>query len=215
MALAIKAASLSSGYVDNTVTWLGSVPSGYPTLTNPGLALPSGYALPSNWTVDRRLDEHQDFVYRVVNNASLAPNFAIEMKELNNIQANDLIGVVTASQALLNTLARFLGISSAAVTQVTVQSEYGSQQAALRRLRPTDQTLFTYQAPPYINMSNLPLYVIQHTRKTNKGMTGAKMRTETILATILDKDRKTLDQLALDNSLAVKNIKRFGVGSAR
>lgn len=150
--------------------------------------------LPKNWIWARRLDKLGQFTYRLVNLVSQAPAGGIRFDSLTALIADAATPVDVASENVARVSFSFLAIASTPQTVIPVQSQYHTQEAALRTLGTGDLAYFTGaltvdstagligdgEPTVLLNVTNLPLWVLEHTAEMSGNST---MLTTTRLAT--------------------------------
>lgn len=195
---------------------------------NPGdliqIAQGDSYDLPGSWQWARRLDEHNDWTYRLINTGSNAPFFGTMFGSVSELQANLAVPSVTASEQLAQVTFRWLSEAAQLFVTIQVESQFTSTEAALRSLRPTQVVWLNYVGNitrmvqgshelipigmAYVEYVNTPFFVLKHEMKYN-GANG--VFTVTQLATSLQTKTQSPDDLAADMQYALKNIKKFGL----
>jgi hypothetical protein len=163
--------------------------------------------LPQGYYLERYLDQHLDYQYRLVNQACPFPG--LQMAQLPELQSNASVDAYTASKAVVTVAKRWLPQHASPQTVLTVESSFSTTGAALRTVRPTH--LVTVDGTVQIadvssagqavttriwEADGAPMYVLSHTIRKGPGMTAvtttelgtqlfAKLPSETDIANAL------------------------------
>jgi hypothetical protein len=203
-------------YPDNLRSNLGTLGGFVPDSFGTTVPVPNGNPrqLPPGYLWSRRLDEHSDFTYRLVNLGSSDPHNGIEFAELSELQTNALMGAITASERLALTHVRWLSNASTPQTRMALHSAFWTQEAKLRTTRPTHRITaqivekFTGADGTLRTLLNLntPLWVLEHTIR--RGQNG-DAESESLVSSVQHATPPTPDEYAKSLTTTLKNLKRY------
>jgi hypothetical protein len=221
-----------STFPHNNITVLSSS-QGSTTTFAPGdfetITAGNAYDLPKDFQWARRLDEHNDWTYRLIDTRSNAPFFGIMFSQVNSLQGSLQVPPIVASQQLAIVTMRWLMEATKNFSTITIESQFTQDNAALRTLRPTMQVTVEYsgfiarfvtvsgdlvaQGMHYVNYKKTPFYVISHELKSAQSSGGAAgvVFTETKLGSTLVQSTQDPNALAADMQYALKSVKKYGV----
>ena len=205
-------------YPDSDLVYIGDTTGAADEELAPTLAIPADNPryLPPGWVWQRRLDEHNDFAYRLINFLSTDPHWGIEYAELNELQTNELMGAITAAERLALVHVRWLSDASISQTRATVQSGFWTTEAALRMLRPTDLAPL-HVTETFVGMDNVSrqpvtistnMSVLEHTIQRRQD-TYDSADTTTVLSNVLHKQPLKESEIAQSLTTTLKNHARY------
>ena len=223
-ALGTAGSAIAGGVGQGTGSILGIIGSGLPpagnlspsgpadtggTGTVLAIAADGRHPLPAGWIWARRLDEHNDCSYRLVNLNSTAPMAGIQLHELPNIEANADVGVLTASEQIALIVWRWLAEANILQTKVTINTAFTQSDDPLRDLAPGDKAAVTYNPAGFLYlcaMTAQPFYVVSHDIKQDGGL----WRTTTVLGTTRSLALVDISALAADSADRISKRLRYG-----
>lgn len=224
MGPAWQAAARQAGlypYADNSIGGLSSGSSGgYSNSGGSGTVttIPPGQpsSMPQGFVWARRLDEHNDWTYRIVDTMSGSPYNAWMPSDLTELQTNALVGAITASGRVFICALRWLGQANKAQTLFTWSSYFITQAAALRRLRPTMSVALSdtlsitgpTTTTSVFSYAGTSLYCLQWTIRKSANGDAAECTGQ--FGTLLQTQRLTPEQVAADLTTKIKNLTTFG-----
>jgi hypothetical protein len=152
------------------------------------------------YTVTRALNTLGEFVYAMVNPASVAPAGADRQAEITGISTPALVPEVPASQLLLDAMARFLAYTARPQLILDITSVFDDTADALRFLRPTHQVtvngtisslLIGVSSTPitFVTYSGLVCYVLEHRIDYDASVDATSCTTQTKLGVLCLDDR--------------------------
>lgn len=206
-----------------TIGPMASSPIGNPANTHIQLA-GANQDLPTGWYWERRLDDCNDWEYRLVNGNAITD--ACMQAGLTNLQTNETVTALRASADLARVCRRWLSENSVPQRTLTVRCPLTTQESAVWNVRPGQIVTVNLQdeinqmsadgsaiiGTQVVNMQSAPWWVIEATVTLDESggslayadlTLGAVLRTDTTL---------TPDDLAASLQDQIKSIQAFGRG---
>ncbi len=228
VAALVKSVS-SSAYPTNKVQTVGpmaSSPIGAGAGTHVQVTTYQGFpTLPGTWYWQRRLTQRLSWEYRLVNPDCPFPN--LQRDQLTDIEANESQGVDMASALVAAVARKWLGENSTAQAILKVPSSFTQQEAALRKLQPTQAVAVTLngtigQASStgdiidslYVSYSGATFYVLDHAWGLAQDG-GPYTETSTTLGSVLRTGPLSAADMATTFQRQLRDIKVWSTGRRR
>jgi hypothetical protein len=221
--------SATGAYPTNKVQTVGpmaSSPISGPSGSHVQVTTYQGFpTLPATWYWQRRLTQRLSWEYRLVNPDCPFPN--LQRDQLTDIEANESQGVDTASALVAAVARKWLGENSTPQTILKVPSSFTQQEAALRKLQPTQAVAVTLNGTigqasstgdiidsVYVSYSGATFYVLDHAWGLAQDG-GPYTETTTTLGSVLRTAVLSAADMAATFQRQLRDIKVFATGRRR